>query len=171
MKITEEYRKLNERFHREREDYGISGAQHAKTVAEIAMMIQADTILDYGCGKQTLARALPQFVVKGYDPAVPGMDAPPEPADLVVCTDVLEHVEPECLEDVLKDLHALTEKVLYLSISTRPAKKTLPDGRNAHINLMHYRDWLAKLLKYFELDHFTNVGNQQIMAILTRRER
>jgi len=171
MKITEEYRKQNADLHQSNKEYGTSGAKHAKTVAEIAEMIQAEAILDYGCGKQTLAKALPQYTVRGYDPAIPGLDIPPKPADLVVCTDVLEHIEEECLEEVLFDLHMLTKKVLFITVATRPAKKKLPDGRNAHINLKSYRKWLSVLMKYFELDHFTNVANQEFMAIMTKREK
>jgi len=59
--------------------------------------------LDYSCGKETLANALPQFTVHGYDPAIPGLDIHPEPRDLFICTNVLEHVEPEFLDMVIDD--------------------------------------------------------------------
>ena len=59
--------------------------------------------LDYVCGKQTLANALPQFTVHGYAPAIPGLDIHPEPHDLFICTDVLEHVESEFVDMVIDD--------------------------------------------------------------------
>ncbi len=77
--------------------------------------------------KGLLAKGI-DVVTSEYDPAVAGKDLPPEPADLVVCTDVLEHIEPDCLDDVLSDLARLTKKVLLVNISTRPAVKVLADG-------------------------------------------
>jgi hypothetical protein len=167
MKITEEYRKQNEMLHKARKDYGTSGEKYAPQVAEIAVMIKAESILDYGCGKQTLAKALPQFTVRGYDPAIPGADTPPKGADLVVCTDVLEHIEPECLGDVLSHLKELTGKVVLFVVCTVPASKTLPDGRNTHINLKTPKEWLTILMDHFQLDHFTNMGNAEFMAMMS----
>ena len=59
--------------------------------------------LDYSCGKETLANAIPQFTVHGYESAIPGLDIHPEPHDLFICADVLEHVEPEFVGLVIDD--------------------------------------------------------------------
>lgn len=45
-------------------------------------------------------------------------------------TGVLEHIEPECLEQVLDHLQRLTRKIALLNIVTRPANKVLADGHN-----------------------------------------
>ena len=47
------------------------------------------------------------FEIKEYDPAIPGKDSLPEPADIVVCSDVLEHIEPNYLLNVLVDFNAI----------------------------------------------------------------
>ena len=36
---------------------------------------------------------------------------PPKPADILLCTDVLEHVEPEKTEEVLRHIKSLTLNV------------------------------------------------------------
>ncbi|NIV37196.1 MAG: hypothetical protein GWN58_49560, partial [Anaerolineae bacterium] len=133
MLITDAYRELNTRLHESNPNYGTSGHKWAKHIGSLAGALETNEILDYGCGKQTLANALPQFTVHGYDPAIEGLDEPPEPHDLVVCGDVLEHIEPECLDDVLDDLKRVTRGTLFLVVATRPASKTLADGRNAHL--------------------------------------
>jgi hypothetical protein len=70
---------------------------------------------------------------------------------MVVCTDVLEHIEPENVDDVLDDLQALTRRVGFFVIATRPAKKILEDGRNAHL-IQHGLDWwLPKLWTRFHI--------------------
>ena len=114
----------------------------------------AESLLDYGCGKATLGEALKarssecsKLTLVNYDPAIEKFAQSPEPCDLVVCSDVLEHVEPECLNDVLADLRRLAKKAALLVISTRPSGKFLPDGRNAHLIIQPAAWWMPKLRK------------------------
>lgn len=142
--ITSEYRALNARLHDERADYGTGGGRWAEQVLALARLYQASGTLDYGCGKGTLARMLP-FPIQQYDPSVPAHSTLPSPADLVVCTDVLEHVEPELLPDVLDHLASLVKKAGFFVIACRPARKILPDGRNAHLIIQTPRWWVGQL--------------------------
>lgn len=151
MLITDSYKQLNAELHDREPFYGTSGKKHTGAVYHAARQFNTRDVLDYGCGKQRLKEALSDVLnVRGYDPAVPGLDAPPEPADLVVCTDVLEHIEPTCLDEVLIDLRRLTKRALFAVISTRPAIKTLADGRNAHLIVEPASWWLRHLLDHFE---------------------
>lgn len=156
--ISDAYRALNQQLHAEREDYGKGGHQWAKQVEAVAGMLNSTSILDYGAGKGSLAKALSGLPVREYDPAVPGKDAPPSPADIVVCTDVLEHVEPESLNAVLDHLHQLANKVVVIALHTRAAGKTLPDGRNAHLSQHPPRWWIAELNNRWDIVQFQVVG-------------
>lgn len=148
--ITAGYRELNRKFHEQRADYGISGHLYAEDVKRLVKSIGSHSVLDYGCGKGTLAQSLP-FPIWEYDPAIPGKDMPPRKADIVVCTDVLEHIEPECIGPVLEDLARVVQKIGYFVIHTGASIKTLPDGRNAHI-LQQPSDWWADILsKFFKI--------------------
>lgn len=149
--ISADYARLNTQLHESRPDYGTSGRQWADEVIELARRYRAREVLDYGCGKQTLAAALSGSGLRiiGYDPAVPGLDAPPKPADLLVCTDVLEHVEPEYIDKVLDDLARCTRKVALITVATRPASKTLADGRNAHLTVQPFAWWRASFERRF----------------------
>ncbi len=111
--ISPDYLEQNKALHEARESYGMSGINSAKYVVEIANAIGTEDILDYGCGKGTLGQCM-NIAIKEYDPCIEGKDTPPEPADLVVCTDVLEHIEPDFLDDVLDDLRRLTKRTLLL---------------------------------------------------------
>lgn len=148
MTYSPEYKALQEQFHRDRPDYGISGNRYADQVLNLSKQLNTRDILDYGCGKCTLQQSLP-FAIKNYDPFIPEHSARPEPADIVVCTDVLEHIEPDHLEEVLDDLRSLTNKVVFLQVATRPASKNLPDGRNAHLIIEQPVWWLARIFDYF----------------------
>lgn len=149
--ISSEYAALNETLHRDNPAYGVGGDKHAKAVLKIAESIDARSVLDYGCGKGSLGKALP-FGICEYDPAVPGKTESPRPADLVVCTDVLEHVEPEKLKYVLADLSRVVRRVGYFVIHTTAAQKKLADGRNTHL-IQQGRNWWEKRLR----QHFGEV--------------
>lgn len=130
--VSEAYRQQIAAMHGSRK-WGGDGAKHAAAVSTFAEQIGAVTILDYGCGRGELAKSLEPRRVSQFDPAIPGRDGMPKPCDLVVCTDVLEHVEPDRLDAVMDHLRRLTGKGAYLTIATRPANAILPDGRNAHL--------------------------------------
>lgn len=151
MLITDEYIAQNRQLHEANPEYGTSGIKWARLVMDICAEHGLTTVLDYGCGKGTLKRSVYGVEVREYDPAIPGKDTPPEPADLVVCTDVLEHIEPDCLDGVLDDIKRLTVKSAVLVAATRKAKKTLPDGRNAHLIVQPKEWWEAKVHERFNI--------------------
>lgn len=161
MLITPEYLALQKQLHESNETYGTSGARYADIVRQISKWGRL-SILDYGCGKQTLAKALgPAYRVTNFDPCIPGLDEPPVPHPTVACTDVLEHIEPELVNNVLAELRRLTMGRALLVINTGPARKVLADGRNAHIS-MHPAEWWMERIKAagFEItDHFEDKGN------------
>lgn len=159
--ISSEYAALNRLLH-ENPSYGTSGHKWAERVAALCRDLETTDVLDYGCGKGTLAQSLP-FQVKEYDPCVEGK-ASRAPADVVVCTDVLEHVEPDHLQAVLDDIRRLTKKAGFFAVATGPAKKTLADGRNAHLIQEKSAWWLPKFLERFELTLFQDFGGEFVVV-------
>lgn len=142
--ITPEYKELNKQLHKENPSYGISGINYAMSVMDLCFKYDTQDVLDYGCGKSTLANNLP-FKIKQYDPCIEVHSTLPLPADIVVCTDVLEHIEPELIENVLAYIASLTNRVAYLVCANGKAKKTLNDGRNAHL-IQQPADWWLKAI-------------------------
>ena len=163
--ITEEYRELNRQLHASRPDYGSYGHRWAEMVSDVAEQNGVTEVLDYGCGKGSLAKTVPLLKVINYDPAVEGMDDLPEPADMVVCSDVLEHVEPELLDSVLDHIALLTLRVVIFVVSTRPAAKTLADGRNAHLTVQPVEWWLPGLMGRFELGQLNKVPAKEFVFV------
>jgi hypothetical protein len=157
MLISPDYLALQRQLHQQGR-YGVSSGKWAGAVRELAAREGCADILDYGCGQGQLKHALGE-IVREYDPAIAGKGADPAPADLVVCTDVLEHIEPEHLDEVLLHLRAKTMKQLFFAIALRPAGKTLADGRNAHLIVETAAWWLDRLAPYFRvLDYATREG-------------
>ena len=136
--ISPKYRDMQRVLHAAPRGYGGRGDKWAGVVVQIAQEYRATSILDYGCGQGSLMRTLRTLPLAGwalaeYDPAIPGKDTLPDAADLVVCTDVLEHIEKKRLGAVLAHLRALAQRVLWVVVSTKASNKILPDGRNAHL--------------------------------------
>ena len=157
MLCTEEYRKQQEALHA-KGGYGVMGERYGSMVSQIVDRLQIDHVLDYGCGKnlsltKTLKPRKP-YRYQAYDIGVPEYSGDPVPAEMVCCIDMLEHSEPECLEDILDHLEELTELVLFATIHTGPAAKTLPDGRNAHLIQQPMEWWLPKIWERFTIQTF-----------------
>ena len=162
--ISEGYRDLNAELHLSSKKFGSQGHHWAARVS--AFLEEGYSVLDYGCGKRTLEMAL-GFPIDNYDPCIPGLDETPRPHAIVACTDVLEHIEPECIEAVLKHIHSLAGKVAILVISLIPAQKVLPDGRNAHICLQKPLWWMSWIRKYFTVvEEFTT--DQYLLVVCTK---
>jgi hypothetical protein len=149
--ISEEYRALNAELHRTSVVYGSgAGTKFGEQLLKLMHKYGTRDVLDYGCGKGKLRHVLPE--IRCYDPAIPEFDCPPNPADLVICRDVMEHVEPECVDDVLAHIKSLTKRAAYFVISCRLAAKKLPDGRNTHISVHPPEWWQAKLEKHWKVE-------------------
>lgn len=148
---TPAYIETQRHLHAAPNGYGGKGDKWAPVVAQIADEFNAMSVLDYGCGQGTLVSQLqtiaPMLSCREYDPAIAGKNSPPFFADLVVSTDVLEHVEPGKLSSVLRHLRQLARSAVFVVIATRPSSKTLPDGRNAHLILENADWWESKLLE------------------------
>ena len=168
--ITDNYRDLNKNLHESNRNYGKSGKRYSDEVLTLAHEFRTFDILDYGCGKSTLQQQLP-FKINQYDPAISKYSKEPESADIVVCTDVMEHIEPDCLGNVLIDIKNKARKVVYFSIATRPAVKFLADGRNAHL-IVQQLPWWIKVLDDvgFYIRNLVNTPSGEFRAICLHKE-
>ncbi len=139
-----------QRLHARPRGYGGKGNAWAEAVYGLVRATGATSVLDYGCGQGSLVKALRGKVdgsvrLAEYDPAIKGKDGLPSFADLVVCTDVIEHVEPERLDAVLAHLKLLARTAVFAVIALRESNKTLSDGRNAHLIVAPAEWWTERL--------------------------
>lgn len=169
MKISPEYLEQNRALH-QAGDYGVQGWRWAQPVMQLCQDLHTRDVLDYGCGQRSLEKAL-GFPIRNYDPCIPGLDAPPEPADIVACTDVLEHIEPACLDEVLDDLKRVTRVAGLFLVNTRPAMKFLPDGRNAHLIQEPKSWWLPRFEKRFQVSQVRELEGEFAVLVRARAAR
>lgn len=139
---------------------GQSLPPHAGTIKQLIMKFGAQTLLDYGAGKgrQYLPMAvnvegvgqfgsIPEFwgvQVRCYDPAYPPHMALPEGRfDAVVSTDVLEHCPEADMPWIIDELFAYASRFVFANVACYPARKTLPNGENAHSTIQPVAWWQA----------------------------
>lgn len=108
------------------------------------------SFLDFGAGKgltsDTIKKEYPKIKLYTYDPATFPNPLPNE-VDLVYSSDVLEHIEPDLIDETLQDLSSRSTRYQYHLIACHPAKKALSDGRNAHLIIEKPSWWKNKIEK------------------------
>jgi hypothetical protein len=169
MTISEHYLNQQIKLH-EDPNYGIASIQYAPLVADIMKKIEAKSISDYGAGKKNLYFTLKNFGLGNfeyfpYDPAFPEYGEA-KIADLVCCIDVLEHIEPNYVNDVIDALANITKNIGFYTIATGPALKILNDGRNAHLIQEPSSWWLAKLVKHFDIIELRSYAHNAFWVIV-----
>lgn len=152
--ISDEYRKLNRKLHQAPRGFGASGHRWTRPVACAIRQHHVRSLLDYGCGQSTFWSAFrvdyPRLAAdidySEYDPAVVGkQELPNGRYDMVTCTDVLEHVEPDLLHNVIAHVFSLAKLLVFFNIAICPANKILPDGRNAHLIVKSGEWWSRRI--------------------------
>lgn len=156
MTITNEYQDALLAL-RKNYKWGYSGGKYAgDTVFNLLQEFpEIETILDYGCGGNTLKAWIEEKGITDkkwtlYDPGVEEFKEPPKGKfDLVITTDVLEHVEEIMLNKVLIHLRELTGRFLYNEIACYFCGITFGDGpyagQDLHINMKPPDVWFKRL--------------------------
>ena len=169
MKPSQEYHDLIDSYkvlHQEEGKFkGISLVPLVPTLMSLVKENNCKTLLDYGCGKaipydkdrckevdlrhpiQKLCN-LKSFDL--YDPAYEKYATLPDKKyDIVVCTDVLEHIAEQDIDYVLTEILSHSKKIVFLNISCQPALKHFKEGKfkgkNVHISVFDPSWWGHKI--------------------------
>lgn len=127
--------------------WGDTGHHFIDEVAQFLKPIGAKWVVDYGAGQGTLGDGLRDlgYRVENYDP-IQEPFVPPKITDVVVSTDVFEHVELPKLQNVLRHSYLLARKAGFFAIAKQPAKRILAHtGRNAHLICQPDEFWVSQL--------------------------
>lgn len=131
---------------------GLSILQHVKSIRTLLTETESHTMLDFGCGRGEAYKSphklykqlgLPRHAVTLYDPAfMPTATLPKGQFDLVICSDVLEHIPEHEVDEFVARLFSYAKKAVWASVCCRPAKKFFPDGRNLHVTVKPLAWWV-----------------------------
>jgi SAM-dependent methyltransferase len=133
------------------------GSTSLKFIDEVSVMIDAlkpESVLDYGCGKGTLIaeieRRYPEITCHRYDPSIPEYATlPVKTADLVINTDVLEHIPVADIDSVLSEIASISKNA-YFNLHHGRAATILPSGENAHCTVRSPSWYRKKIATYFD---------------------
>lgn len=132
--------------------YGTSAHLHFDAVAKEVLALNPKSILDYGCGRSDIVAHFwndGKRRITKYDPAIPDYkEMPGAVFELVLCLDVLEHILMCDVDRVFNEIKKKSRKVIF-TISLRPSRAVLPDGRNAHVTLLSAEEWTSWIGKTF----------------------
>lgn len=144
---------LYQELHKSNLTYGGGGIGLLPVISELIEYLNAKSVLDYGCGKGGLVRALqekfPDIKVCGYDPAVEEFEnLPTEKFDLVVNTDVLEHIPADELPETVERIAGFSKNVFF-HLHHAPASQILENGENAHCTIWSPQQYNELFSKFF----------------------
>lgn len=154
--LISEYRKLAEVA--DGNFGGLSVLNHIKSIKALAKSVDAQSMLDFGCGRGDAYRSphklhhdlgLPRSAVTLYDPAFrPSSALPTGKYDLVLCSDVLEHVPEDETDEFISRLFGYAKRGVWASVCCRPAKKFFPGTEtNLHVTVREYAWWEEKFIR------------------------
>lgn len=145
--------------------WGTAGLGNISAILNLANRINAKNILDYGSGCGNTANVLREnnFYVLEYEPGIVHkrknlklINSPEFKTDLIICTDVLEHIEKDRLFNVLEHLKSINCPYYFVTVCTRPAARILSNGDNAHLIVENIDWWSTQLKKFFKIEMHDN---------------
>ena len=141
---------ITERVPAENTFPGQSFTGHLNKIRDLIKKHSAATILDYGSGKGRLYRPkniraddgvvypdmkslLNVQSITCYDLGYkPFQQLPSVKPDGVISTDVVEHCPKDDLPWIIVEMYRYASKFAFINAACYPAKKSLPNGENAH---------------------------------------
>ena len=172
--ISKEYKKKIVAFH-EKRHWGYAFEKHIPSLIYKYMALsQANSLLDYGAGYGEFKKQMDnqyfaaKFNIHEYEPGIIGKDEDPPVCDATVCFDVLEHVEPNKIDNVLQHIYDKTNKWAYVVICCVSAKKTFPDGQNLHLLVREANWWLEKFKYEWNMFDIKDTGGHLKILLIKK---
>ena len=181
---------------------GISLIPFIHVIKDLIISNKCKTLFDYGCGKGLpytkdfkLTDAdnkckdfdkpvqdmwnIKEFFL--YDPAYSEHDKlPNKKYDIVLCTDVLEHIPESDLDWVIREVLRFSNKVAFINVCSQEARKTFltgkHKGRNVHVSVFSNDWWINKFsiiwrdFKHIKIYIATTSTKGTIGTCIKRRE-
>lgn len=155
MLVSDEYKIILENTHKiTNNTWGQTAPIYTQDITRYMLQNNFTEVLDYGSAHGSFRKSLndSSIEITEYDPGYPDKANNNVPKAFLVCIDVLEHVEPSLIDDVLDDIQRCTLEKAFLTIACYPARQILSDGRNAHLIVEPPQWWKEKIVKRFDIE-------------------
>lgn len=174
---SDAYAQQLRQLHQASQQFGVGHvtSKHYPVIKNLIQKKDLASVLDYGCGKGHFLKyareTFPDMRIEGFDVASDEYATLPEGLfDLVLCLDVMEHVEFGALSNVLSEIRSRVGRIFVCSVANYPAGKKLPDGRNAHVTQLPFSNWFSVFSTYFRVDQFLRTGKAEGLFICSRMD-
>lgn len=148
-----DYIKQYELLYKRKKNYGKTSIKLYDMLKKIINDLNILSVLDYGCGKSKLLDLIKKnkkIKIYRYDPAIKKYSKlTKNKTDLVICTDVLQHVPLYDLDRVLKEIKSKGIYILFY-IKCTNHKTKLPNKTYANCTVYDKKWWLEKLSNYYD---------------------
>lgn len=148
-----DYIKQYELLYKRKKNYGKTSIKLYDMLKKIINDLNISSVLDYGCGKSKLLDLIKKnkkIKIYRYDPAIKKYSKlTKNKTDLVICTDVLQHVPLYDLDKVLKEIKSKGIYILFY-IKCTNHKTKLPNKTYANCTVYDKKWWLEKLSNYYD---------------------
>lgn len=136
-------------------EWGSTGDKYvgAQLVEFLSRRKDIQSVLDFGCGLGKLGEYVKDKLDRpiewhNYDPSIVHFSTEPKRSfDLIVSSDVMEHIEPQSLDETLTWIAEHATRSQFHAIACGPTTKTLPDGRDVHLIQQPIRWWQMQLVR------------------------
>lgn len=148
-----DYIKQYKLLYKRKKNYGKTSIKLYDMLKKIINDLNISSVLDYGCGKSKLLDLIKKnskIKIFKYDPAIKKYSKlTKNKTDLVICTDVLQHVPLYDLDRVLKEIKSKGIYILFY-IKCTNHKTKLPNKTYANCTVYDKKWWLEKLSNYYD---------------------
>ena len=137
---------------------GWGGAVQGKggTINTYMELSRAKSVLDYGAGSSAFRKEIEvqfpkyKYTIHEYEPGRVELSNDPPVCDASICFDVMEHIEPEYVDNVIKHIYDKTNYWTFQDICLKASYNYFPSGKNLHLTVKPAEWWIEKLK-----DHWT----------------
>ena len=169
--LSKEYKEKIVAMHNKKKWGGAVAGGKVIEINKYMILSNAKSVLDYGCGygafKRGVEQAFPDYKYKiyEYDPGIIGKDIDPPVCDSLICIDVLEHIEPDKIDDVLQHMYDKINNWAYINICCVQSFNAFADGTNLHVLIRPPEWWIRKFDKKWDVLHLSSSPKNVLMLL------
>jgi hypothetical protein len=176
--ISKEYKEIITAHHANKVWGGAVNNKIPK-IHKFMLLSNSKSILDYGAGQSAFKNGLPVFnidykyKIHEYEPGIPGLDEDPPVCDATICFDVLEHIEPDKIDNVLQHIYDKTNNWFLADICCVPAMScfTVKGNKENLHPLVRKPEWWIKKFTNEKWNILELTSNHRYVNILLKKEK
>lgn len=174
--------------------WDVEGPKSLQEADNLIKTFSPRRVLDVGCGKGFLIKAfmtkgvyaegcdISKWAIDNCEPEVKGKlkycdirdglsQYDDDSFDLLVCEQILEHIEIEFLPVVIQELFRVTSNWVHVGVPISLTRNNEPFGDPTHVTYMSYSFWVSIFFKYgFLADQRSRISGKTARFSFTKKD-